>query len=295
MTTTYPEYENILVEQCEEPEGLIKVTLNRPQALYALSADLLDDFFNFLDIFENDPYAYVLLVNGAGRSFCAGYDLASNRTVEPGSPGDLLKEQSVGRSRRLMVDSVDRYLRLFNLRKPTIAQVHGHCISGGTELVSMFDFVICTETAKFGHIAGRHMGTLRTLSLWPWTIGYKRAKELFMTGELINGKTAEEWGLVNKAVPEEELENASIHFAKKIMRIPLEVNVLHKHSVNRWMEIQGLQPAIHSAAEFDVYTAFIDGRPGFRERVEEDGLREALKWRDREWKDTELWDHPEGK
>ena len=58
MTTTYPEYENILVEQSEEPEGLIKVTLNRPQALNALSADLLDDFFNFLDIFENDPYAF---------------------------------------------------------------------------------------------------------------------------------------------------------------------------------------------------------------------------------------------
>ena len=256
-----------------------------------LSADLLDEFFDFLDHFEDDRNAYVLLLRGAGRSFCAGYDLASSRTVEPGSPGDILREQSVGRSRRTMIDSVDRYLRLFNTRKPTIAQVHGHCISGGTELISMFDFVVCTETAKFGHIAGRHMGTLRTLSLWPWTVGYRRAKELFMTGELIEGTTAEEWGLVNKAVPEEELEEATLHLARKIMRIPLEVNILHKHSVNRWMEIQGLQPAIHSAAEFDVYTAFIDGRPGFRERVEEDGLREALRWRDREWRGTELWDH----
>ena len=97
--------------------------------------------------------------------------------------------------------------------------------------------------------------------------------------------------MVNKAVPEEELEEATLHFARKIMRIPLEVNILHKHSVNRWMEIQGLVPALHSAAEFDVYTAFIDGRPGFRERVEDEGLREALKWRDREWKGTERWDH----
>ena len=288
---SYPEYENIIVEPLAEAEGVVRVTLNRPQALNALSADLLDEFYDFLDRFEEDRNAYVLLLRGAGRSFCAGYDLASSRTVEPGSPGDILEEQSVGRSRRTMIDSVDRYLRLFNTRKPTIAQVHGHCISGGTELISMFDFVVATETAKFGHIAGRHMGTLRTLSLWPWTIGYRRAKELFMTGELIDGKTAEEWGLVNKAVPEEELEDAALHLARKIMRIPLEVNILHKHSVNRWMEIQGLQPAIHSAAEFDVYTAFIEGRPGFRERVEEDGLREALRWRDREWRGTELWDH----
>ena len=247
----YPEYENIIVEPLSDPEGVVRVTLNRPQALNALSAELLDDLFDFIDRFDDDPHAYVLLLRGAGRSFCAGYDLAARRTVEPGSPGDMLRVQNVGRSRRVMVDSVDRYLRLFNLRKPTIAQVHGHCISGGTELISMFDFVVCTETAKFGHIAGRHMGTLRTLSLWPWTIGYRHAKELFMTGELVTGKTAEEWGLVNKAVPEEDLELATTHLARKIMRIPLEVNMLHKHSVNRWMEIQGLMPAIHSAAEFE--------------------------------------------
>ncbi|MFN0095367.1 MAG: enoyl-CoA hydratase-related protein [Dehalococcoidia bacterium] len=291
----YPQYENILVEPLADPEGVVQLTLNRPQALNALSAGLLDDLFDAVERFDDDPRGYILLIRGAGRAFCAGYDLVGRQTVEPGSPGDMMREQSVGRSRRIMLSTVDKYLRLFNLRKPTIAMVHGHCISGGTELASMCDFLICTETAKFGHLAGRHMGTLRTLSLMPWTVGYKRAKEFFMTGEMIDGTTAADWGFANRAVPEDELEAATLHLCRKMLRIPLEVNSLHKHSVNRWMEIQGLQPAIHSAAEFDVYTGFIDGRPGFRERVEKDGLREALKWRDREWAGTSLWDHPAGK
>lgn len=110
-----------------------------------------------------------------------------------------------------------------------------------------------------------------------------------MTGELVDGTTAEAWGLVNKAVPDDDLGTATLDLARRIMRIPLEINSLHKHSVNRWMEIQGLHAAIHSAAEFDVYTSFIDGRPGFREQVQQNGLREALKWRDAAWRDSTLW------
>jgi enoyl-CoA hydratase len=288
-TATYPAYGTIEVEPLDDPSGVVRLTLNRPAQLNALSAELLDELFDAVERFDADPHGYVLLIRAAGRSFCAGYDLAARNTVEPGSVGDALVEQSVGRSRRIMLGSVDRYLRLFNLRKPTIAQVHGHCISGGTELISMCDFVVCAESARFGHIAGRHMGTLRTLSMWPWTVGYRHAKELFMTGELIDGGTAEQWGLVNKAVPDDDLEAATLDLARRIMRIPLEINTLHKHSVNRWMEIQGLHAAIHSAAEFDVYTSFIDGRPGFRERVQQDGLREALKWRDAAWQDSTLW------
>jgi enoyl-CoA hydratase len=288
----YPDYSTITIEQLAEPAGAVRLTLNRPQALNALSGELLDELFDAVERFDDDRQAYVLIIRGAGRSFCAGYDLASSgRLVEPGSPGDAGHEQSVGRSRRAMLNSVDRYIRLWNLRKPTIAQVHGHCISGGTELVSMCDFIVCSEDARFGHIAGRHMGTLRTLSLWPWTIGYRHAKELFMTGELVDGKTAEQWGLANRAVPPEDLERATLHLAAQIMRIPLEINTLHKHAVNRWMEIQGVQAALHSSAEFDVYTTFIDGRPGFGERVQKDGLREALKWRDTAWQGTELWDY----
>jgi enoyl-CoA hydratase len=287
----YPNYEHIIVEALDEPRGMVRLTLNRPKQLNSLSADLLDELFDAVERFDEDRQAYVLVIAAAGRAFSSGYDLAGGRTMEPGSPGDAGAEQSVGRSRRIMLGSVDRYLRLWNLRKPTIAQVHGYCLSGGTELSAMCDFIVCAESARFGHIAGRHMGTLRTLSLWPWTVGMRRAKELFMTGEMIDGRTAEQWGLVNKAVPDADLDQAVRHLAAQIMRIPLEINTLHKHSVNRWMEIQGLHAAMHSAAEFDVYTSFIEGRPGFRERVQQDGLSAALKWRDAPWQGTGLWQY----
>jgi enoyl-CoA hydratase len=291
MASTYPAYHTILAEPQSDPAGLVRLTLNRPAQLNALSAELLDELFDAVERFDSDPNGYVLAIAASGRAFSAGYDLASTNTVEPGSPGDAAAEQSVGRSRRVMLGSVDRYMRLWNLRKPTIAQVHGFCISGGTELSAMCDFIVCADSARFGHIAGRHMGTLRTLSLWPWTIGMRHAKEIFMTGELVDGPTAERWGIVNKSVPDEDLGRAVDHLARQIMRIPLEINSLHKHAVNRWMEIQGLYPAMHAAAEFDVYTSFIEGRPGFRERVQQDGLREALKWRDAAWQGTSLWDY----
>jgi enoyl-CoA hydratase len=295
MPGVYPDYQNIIVEPLDDPAGLVRLTLNRPKQLNALSADLLDELFDAVERFDRDPKGYVLVIAAAGRAFSSGYDLAGSNTVEPGSPGDAGAEQSVGRSRRIMLGSVDRYLRLWNLRKPTIAQIHGYCLSGGTALSAMCDFIVCAERARFGHIAGRHMGTQRTLSLWPWTIGMRKAKELFMTGEMIDGLTAERWGLVNKAVPDEDLSVAVEHLARQIMRIPLEVNSLHKHAVNRWMEIQGLYPAMHTAAEFDVYTSFIEGRPGFRERVQRDGLTEALKWRDAPWQGSALWDYPRAK
>jgi enoyl-CoA hydratase len=289
MSGSYPDYQTILVEPQAGPAGLVRLTLNRPSQLNALSAELLDELFDAVERFDQDPQGYVLAIAGAGRAFSSGYDLVSRNTAEPGAPGDMVAEQSVGRSRRIMLGSVDRYLRLWNLRKPTIAQVHGYCLSGGTELSAMCDFIVCAESARFGHIAGRHMGTLRTLSLWPYTIGMRHAKEIFMTGELIDGVTAERWGLVNKAVPDEDLGRAVEHLARQIMRIPLEINSLHKHAVNRWLEIQGLYAAMHSAAEFDVYTSFIEGRPGFRERVASEGLSAALKWRDAPWQGTSLW------
>src|SRR6185312_1816482 len=127
------DYTQIVVEPLAEAAGVVRLTLNRPNQLNALSRELLDELFDCVERFDDDPAGYILLIRGSGRAFCAGYDLAGRQTVEPGSPGDMLREQQVGRSRRIMLDSVDRYLRLFNLRKPTIAQVHGYCISGGTE------------------------------------------------------------------------------------------------------------------------------------------------------------------
>jgi enoyl-CoA hydratase len=278
------DYENILYEPDSEDPRIVRLTLNRPERLNALSGELLDEFFDAVARFEKDPAAYVLIVRGAGRAFSSGYDLMAASAPEPGSPGDRASSETIGRMRRVMLESVDRYLWFWNLRKPTIAQVHGYCLSGGTELSAMCDFIICAEDARFGHIAGRYMGTLRTLSLWPWTVGMRKTKEVFMTGDLFDGREAERFGMVNHAVPAEALEAETTAFAQRLIRIPLDINTLHKHSVNRWFEIMGLQAAVHSAAEFDAVSPFTGTGEDFRTLAREKGLKAALEWRDGSWK-----------
>jgi enoyl-CoA hydratase len=234
-----------------------------------------------VDEFDADPETVVLIVRGSGRVFSSGYDLGGQGQQAESSER---AHPTIGRSRARMNASVDKYLHLWNLRKPTIAQIHGYCLSGGTELSSMCDFIIAAEDAQFGHIAGRYMGTLRTLSLWPYTIGMRKAKELFMTGDLIDGREAARIGLVNKAVPAADLEDEVYDFAHRIIRIPLEILTLHKHSVNRWMEIMGLPAAIHSAADFDAVSPFTGVGEDFRKIVQERGLKAALEWRDAPWR-----------
>ncbi|MBI3953910.1 MAG: enoyl-CoA hydratase/isomerase family protein [Chloroflexi bacterium] len=274
-------YETIIYEKLPEQPRIARITLNRPEKLNALSDTLLREFYAAVDEFDHDPETVVLILRGAGRVFSSGYDLGGAGQA----PAESERAQpTIGRSRQRMNVSVDRYINFWNLRKPTIAQVHGYCLSGGTELSAMCDFIIAAEDAQFGHIAGRYQGTLRTLSLWPYTIGMRKAKELFMTGDLIDGREAVRIGLVNKAVPAPDLEDEVYDFAHRIIRIPLEILTLHKHSVNRWFEIMGLQAALHSAADFDAVGAFTGVGEDFRKIAQERGLKAALEWRDAPWR-----------
>ncbi|MBI4498904.1 MAG: enoyl-CoA hydratase/isomerase family protein [Chloroflexi bacterium] len=271
------DYQDIIYEKAADEPRIARITLNRPDKLNALSANLLNEFFHAVDDFEADPESVVLIVRGAGRAFSAGFDIGGG----PGGPEQSERPQpTIGTSRRSMNASVERFLHLWNLRKPTIAQIHGYCLSGGTELSGMCDLIIAAEDTQIGHIAGRFQGTLRTLSMWPFHIGMRKSKELFMTGDLIDGKEAERLGMVNKAVPLADLEDEVWNFARRIIRIPLEILTLHKHSVNRWYEIMGVHAMMYSAADYDAVGTFT-GIPGqFQKVVQERGLRAALEQRD---------------
>lgn len=273
------DYEHILYEPDTDDSRIVRITLNRPEKLNALSTALLRELFDARDRFDADPEAVCLIIKGAGRAFSSGYDLGS-ATLEPGA---VQTAPTIDSIRRNMNWTVEEYVKLWNLRKPTIAQLHGYCLSGGTELSSMCDFIVAAEDTKIGHIAGRYQGTLRTNSLWPWTIGLRRSKEILMTGDLIDGRKAAEWGMINEAVPAAELDDAVTDLARRVIRIPLPILTLHKHSVNRWFEVQGIYAALRSAVDFDAMGGFTGVGEEFRAIVQEKGLKEALAWRDRPW------------
>jgi enoyl-CoA hydratase/carnithine racemase len=176
-------YETVIYETVEDK--IRRLTLNCPEKLNALSPNLLDELMQVLDIYEEDPDASVLIIRGAGRAFSAGYDLNA-----PAVPGQKF---TISNDRVNMQRLVTGWQRLWSCIKPTVAQVHGFCLAGATEFVGHCDIVFASEDASFGHPAGRNLGVLPSLSLWPVLMGPRKSKELFFTGDTISAAEAVDW------------------------------------------------------------------------------------------------------
>jgi enoyl-CoA hydratase len=158
--------------------------------------------------------------------------------------------------------------------------VQGYCLAGGTELVGHCDIVFAADDAQFGHPAGRSMGVIPTLSMWPYLIGMRKSKELFFTGDLIAASDALQWGLVNRVVPRDQLDDETVAFAKRVAMVPLDLLTLHKAAVNRFFEIMGLRAAEQSAADLDVIAHQTPAVKAWSKAAREQGLKDALQGRD---------------
>lgn len=268
MTTSY---ETVVYEQVENK--IFRLTLNRPEKLNALSPKLLGEFDQVLNEFEADREASVLIIRGAGRAFCAGYDLQG--TQQPGSGF------TVSSDRLNLHKLIDRWQRLWAIGKPTIAQVHGYCLAGATELAGHCDLVFASDDAQFGHPAGRSLGILPTLSMWPVLIGPRKAKEFFFTGDLMSASEALDSQLVNRVYPRDRLEAETLAYARRVALVPLELLALHKAAVNRWLDIQGIRALEQSAADLDCIAHQTEAVKGWMKASRERGLKEALSERDR--------------
>src|SRR3712207_3726111 len=236
MTTTEQTYENILVERLGTEDRLARITLNRPDKLNALSPELLADFEHALRTAEEDPSVRVVIVRGAGRSFSAGYDLVTPRRQSEYRAAAQGERRSVWRTRTNMVRVSDLYLYFWNMAKVTISQVHGYCIAGGCELAMMADLVIAADDARLGHPGTRGLGTSRTAAFWPVIIGMRRSKELLYTGDNVTGAEAAAMGMVNRAVPADQLDDTVIAMAERIANQASDSLALQKRSVNTYFE-----------------------------------------------------------
>ena len=263
-------YETIVYEQAEDK--IFRLTLNRPEKLNAMSQKLLRELDGALDEFENNPAASVLIIRGAGRAFCAGYDLQP--TQQAGS-GFTVTSDRIG-----LQKMVDRWQRLWSLPKPVIAQVHGYCLAGATELAGHCDLVFAAEDAQFGHPAGRTLGVIPTLSMWPYLIGMRRTKEFLFTGDSMTAKQALEFGLINRVCPRERLEEEVLAYARRVAKVPIDMLTLHKAATNRFFKLMGIYAAEQSAAEFDAIAhQTATAKEEFR-KMREQGLKQALADRD---------------
>jgi len=264
-------FETIIYENVEDK--IFRLTLNRPEKLNAMSQKLLKEFDDALNEFEANQQASVLIIRGAGRAFCAGYDLQG--TQQPGS-GFTVSSDRAG-----LQKLVERWQRLWSLGKPTIAQVQGFCLAGATELVGHCDIVFASEDAQFGHPAGRSLGILPTLSMWPILMGPRKAKEYFFTGDLLSAQEALEWHMVNRVFPKDKLEEETLAYARRVAMVPLDLLTLHKAAVNRHLEVQGFRALEQSAADLDCIAHQTETVKSWMKASRERGLKAALGERDK--------------
>ncbi|GIV00680.1 MAG: enoyl-CoA hydratase [Actinomycetota bacterium] len=265
------EAEPVLLVEDVGPVRLL--TLNRPRSLNALNAALMDALMGALDEAAEDDAVSVLVLRGAGRAFCAGYDLKEDAAAGAQDSAAWYAE---------LRHATDQMLRILDHPKPVIASVHSYCLAGGTDLMLACDLAVAADDAYFGYVDIRFGSGVVSMFL-PWVVGVRKAKELLFTGEdRIPAEEALRIGLVNRVVPRAELEAATLALAEEIAKNEPFVVRATKRAVNRVWDVAGFRAAMAANTEIDtiIETANLPARDEFRRITQEQGLKAAIAWRD---------------
>ena len=221
----------------ERDGAVATLTLNRPERLNTITPELVDAFDAALARAQADGEVRAIRLRGAGRTFCAGYDIDWGAQLmeaqEADRPWDpILDYQTMSRY-------VGSYMSLWRSPKPVIAQVHGFCVGGGTDFALCSDLIVCAEDCRIGYPPARVWGS-PTTAMWMYRIGLERSKRLLLTGDPVDGRTAVEWGLASQAVPAGELDEAALGLAQRVARLPANQLHMMKLLVNQAFEQMGL-------------------------------------------------------
>jgi enoyl-CoA hydratase len=270
----------------EVERGRARITLNRPEKLNALSMELLTELHDALWEADDDREVHAVILRGAGRSFSAGYDLSP----PPPAPDAEARRRRYRGSRTIDDDAwqLERAQRLrmalFDMHKPVVAQVHGHCLAGGTDLALLCDMVIAADDAVIGFPPARDLGALPN-NMWLYNVGPQWAKRLTMTGDTITGAEAAAIGLVLKSVPADLLEAEVEGLADRLALIDPDLLSANKRIINIGLELMGARTLQRLAAENDSRAHLAESARAFRTTAREKGLKAALQERDEKFGD----------
>ncbi|HET7237331.1 MAG TPA: enoyl-CoA hydratase-related protein [Actinomycetota bacterium] len=257
----------------EDVGSVRRLTMDRPEALNALNAELMSALMAALESAAADEGVRVLVLRGAGRAFCAGYDL--NEDAAAGV------QDSAGWYEELR-RSTEQMLAIHDHPKPVIASVHSYCLAGGVDLMLACDLAVAADDAYFGYVDVRFGSGVVSMFL-PWVVGMRAAKELLYTGEdRVPAAEAHRLGLVNRVVPREELDAATLALAEEIAKNEPFVIRATKLAANRAWDVAGFRAAMDANTELDVMieSANLPARDEFRRITQEQGLKAAIAWRD---------------
>ena len=280
------EFEQIIYEVVNKTA---KITLNRPKKLNALTLQLQAELSEALWEADNDREVHSVIIKGAGRAFSAGYDLTGGGNKVPVSR--IQSENRAYRGGRSIDDDAwqlergQRYrMALFDMHKPVIAQVHGYCLAGGTDIALLCDMVIAADDAIFGFPPARDLGALPN-NMWLYNVGPQWAKRLTLTGDTVTGSEAQSIGLILKSVPGENLEQEVEGLASRMSNIDPDLLSANKRIINTGLELMGARTLQRMAAENDVRGHNTKAASNYRDSVVEKGLKKTLQERDAKFGD----------
>jgi len=275
-----PTYSTLKIEQDPAHPRVARLLLNRPERLNAINDETPREIRAAVEWAQANEAVHVILVEGAGKGFCGGYDLAhfaegdiDHPCQQERSPWDPMQDYAH------MKRNTEDFMALWRSSKPTIAKVHGWAAAGGSDIALCCDLLVMAEDARIGYMPTRVWGC-PTTAMWTYRLGPTRAKQMMFTGDTIDGRTAAKWGLANEAVPLEALEATAMRLADRIAGVPASHLAMHKMVVNQVMLTMGLEQSQMMATMFDGITRHNPEGLWFRRYAQAAGFKAAVEWRD---------------
>ncbi len=275
-----PAFTTLRIDKDAHNPRVARLVLDRPARLNAIGEETPRELRAAVEWADADDEVHVIVVEGAGKGFCGGYDLSvfgegeiDHPCQQERHPWDPMVDYAY------MKRNTEDFMALWRSPKPTIAKVHGHAVAGGSDIALCCDLLVMAEDARIGYMPTRVWGC-PTTAMWTFRLGPMRAKQLMFTGDTIDGRTAAEWGLATLAVPAERLDAAAMELAGRIAGVPRSHLAMHKLVVNQVMLTMGLEQTQSLATLFDGITRHNPEGLWFRRYAQDQGFRAAVQWRD---------------
>ena len=283
----------------EVSDRIARITLNRPERGNGITRLLVSELEQFVERADLDPAVHAILLAGAGKGFCGGYDLVESAEGQghlgeevsappSGSPLDpavMAANHDPSGTWDPMVDyammsrNVRAFMSLFHCGKPVVCKVQGFCVAGGTDMALCSDLLVIASDAKIGYPPARVWGS-PTTSLWVHRLGPQRAKRLLFTGDSLSGAEALEWGLAIEAPDLEHLDERTEILLNRIAQVPVNQLRMMKLLVNQSLYAQGLHSTQALGTLMDGVARHTAEGYAFQQRAMQDGFREAVRERD---------------
>ncbi len=271
-----PAFETLLYST---EDRVATITLNRPERLNAIDGRMPGELRRAVERADADADVHVIVLRGAGKGFCGGYDLALFAEREGEFHGCQEMPWDPTLDYAMMSRNTEDFMSLWRASKPTICRIHGAAVAGGSDIALCCDLIVAAEDARIGYPPARVWG-IPTTMMWVYRLGLERAKRMLFTGDLVSGREAEAMGLVLKAVPVDSLDAEVRALCDRIRGVPRNQLMMSKLAVNQAYENMGLATTQMFANLFDGIARHSPEGLWFRRRAQEVGFKRAVAERD---------------